>query len=98
MNKALFSSKDMCWCTPPDFFEKLNNEFNFNLDAAATDKSAKCEDYFTPEDDGLSKDWGGALCLHQSTIRPSNSGLGAQGIRRKPKTRHSYCNAHTLTN
>ena len=61
MNNALLSSKDMCWCTPLDFFEKLDREFHFNLDAAATDKSAKCADYFTPADDGLSKDWGGAV-------------------------------------
>jgi site-specific DNA-methyltransferase (adenine-specific) len=62
MNNALLSSKDMCWCTPPDFFEQLDREFHFNLDPAATDKSAKCADYFTPADDGLSKDWG-ALCF-----------------------------------
>lgn len=40
MNKALLSSKNMCWCTPQDFFDKLNEEFNFVLDAAATDKTA----------------------------------------------------------
>lgn len=59
MNKALLSSKDMSWCTPSDFFEKLDREFHFDLDAAATAKSAKCADYYTPEDDALSKDWGG---------------------------------------
>ena len=63
MNKALISSKDMTWCTPQDFFDKLNDEFHFVLDAAATEKSAKCEKYFTPEDDGLSQSWnvGGAV-------------------------------------
>ena len=35
MNKALLSSKNMCWCTPQDFFDKLNEEFSFTLDAAA---------------------------------------------------------------
>jgi site-specific DNA-methyltransferase (adenine-specific) len=59
MNEALFSSKNMNWCTPPDFFKELDREFHFDLDAAATDKSAKCRNYFTPADDGLSKDWGG---------------------------------------
>ena len=54
MNKALLSSKNMCWCTPQDFFDKLNEEFSFTLDAAATDKTAKCSQYFTPETDGLS--------------------------------------------
>ena len=41
MNDALFSSKDMNWCTPVDFFEGLDREFHFELDPAATDKSAK---------------------------------------------------------
>ncbi|WP_242846317.1 phage N-6-adenine-methyltransferase [Anaeromassilibacillus senegalensis] len=39
------------------FFEKLNEEFNFKLDAAATDKTAKCSRYFTPETDGLKSSW-----------------------------------------
>lgn len=57
MNAALLSSKNMCWCTPQDFFDKLNAEFNFALDAAATDKTAKCPLYYTPETDGLSHSW-----------------------------------------
>lgn len=64
MNKALLSSKNMCWCTPQDFFDKLNEEFSFTLDAAATDKTAKCPQYFTPETDGLKSSWriaGGAV-------------------------------------
>lgn len=63
MNATLLSSKNMCWCTPQDFFDKLNEEFNFVLDAAATDKTAKCSLYYTPETDGLSQSWdcGGAV-------------------------------------
>ena len=64
MNEALLSSKNMNWCTPQDFFDKLNEEFSFTLDAAATDKSAKCEKYYTPETDGLKSSWncgGGVL-------------------------------------
>lgn len=49
MNAALLSSKNMCWCTPQDFFDKLNAEFGFVLDPAATDKTAKCSLYYTPE-------------------------------------------------
>lgn len=49
----------MDWCTPPDFFAELDREFHFDLDPAATEKSAKCANYYTPDDDGLSKDWGG---------------------------------------
>lgn len=63
MNAALLASKNMCWCTPQDFFDKLNQEFNFVLDAAATAKTAKCGLYYTPETDGLSQSWncGGAV-------------------------------------
>ena len=63
MNSALLSSKKMDWCTPKDFFDELNAEFSFVLDAAATDKTAKCAEYFTPETDGLSQSWarGGAV-------------------------------------
>ena len=63
MNEALLSSKNMNWCTPQDFFDKLNEEFSFTLDAAATDNSAKCEKYYTPETDGLKSPWncGGVL-------------------------------------
>lgn len=57
MNKALLSSKNMNWCTPQDFYDKLNDEFHFMLDAAATDKTAKCPQYFTPETDGLTQSW-----------------------------------------
>lgn len=53
----------MNWCTPQDFFNKLNEEFNFVLDAAAAPKTAKCGLYYTPETDGLSQSWdcGGAV-------------------------------------
>lgn len=56
MNNALLSSKNLSWCTPADFFAELDQEFHFDLDPAATDKSAKCARYFTPDDDGLKMD------------------------------------------
>lgn len=64
MNNALLSSKKMDWCTPQGFFDELNAEFAFALDAAATDRTAKCPLYFTPETDGLKSSWkvaGGAV-------------------------------------
>ena len=59
MNKALLSSLKMDWRTPKDFFQKLDQEFHFGLDAAASPENAKCERYFTPEMDGLSCSWSG---------------------------------------
>lgn len=57
MNQALLSSKNNNWCTPQKFFNELNSEFHFVLDAAANEKSAKCKDFFTPEQDGLLQSW-----------------------------------------
>lgn len=66
MNSTLLSSKKMDYCTPQGFFDTLNAEFHFTLDAAATEKSAKCKNFYTPETDGLTAPWnigGGAVCF-----------------------------------
>lgn len=64
MNKndcdVMFSRKSDEWSTPQDFYDKLNDEFNFTLDPCATDGNHKCSLYYTVEDDGLKKSWGGA--------------------------------------
>lgn len=57
--KVLFSSKEEKWATPQDFFDKLNDEFHFTLDAAASPDNAKCANYFTEEQDGLAQSWEG---------------------------------------
>lgn len=49
------------WSTPRDVFDDLDEEFGFTLDPCATDENAKCEKYYTKEDDGLSKDWSGEV-------------------------------------
>lgn len=58
MNQALLSSKKMDYCTSQDFFDELDKEFHFVLDAAATEKNAKCPMYYTPENDGLNNSLG----------------------------------------
>ena len=80
MNNALLSSKKLDWCTPADFFAELDQEFHFNLDPAATDKSAKCARYFTPADDGLKENWGGILRVLQSSIRPEYRRMGEKRL------------------
>lgn len=60
-NKVMFSSKKEDWETPQDLFDKLNEEFHFTLDAAASLENAKCANYFTKEQDGLAKSWGGQV-------------------------------------
>lgn len=57
MSTVHYSSQNQTWCTPQDLFEELHQEFNFQLDPAATDQITKCEIYYTPETDGLSNPW-----------------------------------------
>lgn len=57
--KVMLSSEDMTWGTPQKFFDELNKEFNFTLDPCATVETAKCDKFFTKEDDGLKQNWGG---------------------------------------
>ena len=52
-----FSSASNEWATPQDFFNKLNEEFNFTLDPCATHENHKCAKYYTQEDDGLTQSW-----------------------------------------
>lgn len=49
------------WETPQDFFDKLNKEFHFTLDACATSENTKCEKFYSPEIDGLSQPWDGIV-------------------------------------
>ena len=37
------------WTTPKDFYNKLNSEFNFTLDAAALERSALCHNWYGPD-------------------------------------------------
>jgi phage N-6-adenine-methyltransferase len=58
--KVMFSSKSGSWATPQEFYNKLNLKLGpFTLDACATMHNAKCTNFFSPEQDGLSKDWYG---------------------------------------
>lgn len=57
VSKTLFSSATNEWATPQDFYNILNKEFNFTLDPCATRQNAKCNKYFTIDDNGLEQDW-----------------------------------------
>jgi len=59
INSGLYTSNTDEWATPQDFFDALNDEFHFTLDVCATPENAKCDRYFTREQDGLSQDWSG---------------------------------------
>ncbi|MCH7290994.1 phage N-6-adenine-methyltransferase [Acinetobacter sp. ANC 5659] len=52
------------WATPQDFFDKLNAIFEFDLDVCALPENAKCDRYFTPDDDGLKQIWQGVCWMN----------------------------------
>lgn len=47
------------WATPYDLFDELNAEFDFTLDPCASAENAKCEKFYTKEEDGLAQSWAG---------------------------------------
>lgn len=59
--ELMFSSKTDLWATPQDFFNELDKEFNFTLDPCATHENAKCNKYYTIEEDGLKQSWQGQI-------------------------------------
>lgn len=57
--ETLFSRKSDEWETPDDVFASLDAEFHFDLDPCATQENHKCSQYYTADDNGLEKNWGG---------------------------------------
>jgi len=45
--------------TPPEIFQWLDKEFGFTLDVCASPENAKCERFYTKQDDALKQDWTG---------------------------------------
>lgn len=52
------------WETPQDFFDEINKEFNFTLDVCASAENAKCEKYFSENDNALIQDWTGTCWMN----------------------------------
>lgn len=50
-------SPRQCYATPPEFWDAVNEEFYFQLDAAASPENAKCPRFITHAMDALQTDW-----------------------------------------
>lgn len=57
----MLSTGNNNWETPKWFFDRLNKVFGFTLDPCADDTNHKCDQYYTIQDDGLTKNWGGQV-------------------------------------
>ena len=64
MNSVHYKSLTSLWETPPNLFRKLDEEFHFTLDVCAIPENAKCERFFSPEQDGLSQPWEGVCWMN----------------------------------
>jgi site-specific DNA-methyltransferase (adenine-specific) len=61
LNAGLMSSERGDWETPQSFFDLVDDEFGFTLDAAASASNAKCADFYDTTRDGLMRPWEGVV-------------------------------------
>lgn len=65
MQREVYASSATCeWETPQEFFDRLNARYHFELDVCATTENAKCERYFTKEQNGLKQEWTGCCWMN----------------------------------
>ena len=64
INTGMLSSKTDMWATPQDFFDDYNAIYHFDVDVCATSENALCAKFYSPEDDGLSKEWRGVCWMN----------------------------------
>lgn len=57
MSQYINPAKSIEWSTPQWLYDALHEEFNFKLDACATADIAKCEKYFSQQEDALLQRW-----------------------------------------
>ena len=59
VDQALFSSHKHDWRTPPSLFHALHQQFQFTVDAAASQQNALLPLFWDREADALQQDWTG---------------------------------------
>jgi phage N-6-adenine-methyltransferase len=65
MSNVHFSSETDQWATPKDFFDKCDKEYGpFTLDVCADKDNAKCQRFFSKEQNGLSQNWTGKCWMN----------------------------------
>lgn len=94
-NEGMKSTGNIVQATPQNFFNWLNSIFRFDLDVCALPENAKCEKYYTPEDDGLSQKWSGGGMV-QSSVWKGNHQLGQESLRGDSERLLQVC-CHALT-
>ena len=91
MDQALFTSDKNYWETPRDLFDDLHAEFNFTLDAAASDENHKLPKYYTEHTDGLSQDWGGERVFCNPPYGSKETGLWTEKCWQEAQKPNTLC-------
>ena len=79
ITKGLTSTGNVVAETPEYLFKRLSAVFNFTLDVCALPENAKCKDYYTPDDDGLSNPWRGGGMV-QPTLWKGDIRMGQERL------------------
>lgn len=109
-NEVMFSSKTDEWSTPQDLFDRLNDEFHFNLDVCANESNHKCTMYYDRKQDGLKMSWKGYVVwcnppygreigkwvekAYKESLSPNTSVVMLLPARTDTKWFHSYILGH----
>ena len=79
MTSGLTSTGNIVAETPRYLFDRLSSVFNFTVDVCALPENAKCERFYTPDDDGLSMPWGGEYGAILPMVGTSQHGYRRHG-------------------
>lgn len=80
MNPVLFSSKSDEWQTPKEVYDYLNGVYNFTLDAAASELNHMCSNYYSEQDNALTKSWDGRVFLNPPYSKGKQQAFIAKAI------------------
>jgi len=70
--------------TPQPFFDRLNTVFGpFTLDPCAEPSTAKCEKFYTEDDDGLAQDWGSEIVFMNPPFGRHEKACKPKGCKKK---------------
>jgi phage N-6-adenine-methyltransferase len=64
VNQTWFNRSKVEYETPDEIFNPLNEEFGFTLDVCADKDNAKCELFYSKEQDSLSRKWQGVCWMN----------------------------------
>ena len=69
------SSDSDDWWTPQWVFDMLDQEFGFEIDVCASAENAKCQRFFSREDNALDQEWTGVCWMNPPYGRSGDQGI-----------------------